>query len=207
MFRILLAMIVGGGVLVFLGIQEMRLAGASKSEPQSITCAQLIKNGVGDNAHVAMGDFYIPNSAFCYEGSKYGSEWKTIWIPAVPTDGEYFKRLQALHKAGKLGDGPIAPQPHEIRLIIKSTKVKNEAQLNALDSQETIQGMIVNKIDSLGTKERKILAESYRGVDLDSCLILEHGREPASAGKSFGMMGGGGLLSVLGVLGFVKRKS
>jgi hypothetical protein len=66
--------------------------------------------------------------------------------------------------------------------------------------------MIVNKVSSIGGEEKRILAQNYPGVNFDTVYILEHGREPASTGKSFGMMGGGALLSCLGVLGFFRSK-
>jgi hypothetical protein len=204
MGRILLVMILLGGALVYVGVQEKRLAAASKPEPQNVTCAELIKNGPGDNAHVVMSDYLILDS-LCYETGRSGKAWTTVWVPAVPFGGEYHKQIIDAAKAGNLN--AQIPTPRDFRVLIKSGKIRDAEALDALTGQDTIQGVVVNKISSLGRKERKILADSYPSANLDNVLILEHGRTPASAGKSYGMMGGGGALALLGVFGMVKRKS
>jgi hypothetical protein len=205
MGRILLAMLVGGGVLVFLGIQEMRLSKAAKLEPQTITAADLIKSGPGDNAHVLMKDFMLCGNAYVYQAKKGGGAWNNVWIPAVPLGGEYHQKLLSMLKPDGTLDG-TPPAPTDIRLIIKSSKTPNEQSVEALANQDTLQGLIVNKIESLGGEQKKILRESYPGVDFANVLILEHDRKPATAGKSFGFIGGGALLSCMGVLGFVKTR-
>ena len=207
MGRILLAMLVGGGVLVFFGVQEMRLAKAAKAQPQSITAADLIQSGPGDNAHVLMKDFLMCDFAYVYQSSKKGGDWKNVWVPVVPVGGEYHKKILSMVKPDGSFEG-TPPMPTDIRLIVKSGKVSNEREVGALAGQDTLQGVIVNKIESLGGEQKKILKESYPGVDVANVLILEHDRKPATAGKSFGFIGGGALLSCMGVLGFVKsRKS
>ena len=205
MGRILLVMLVGGGVLVFFGIQEMRLAKATKPEPQSITAADLIASGPGDNAHVVMKDFLMCDFAYVYQAKKGGGPWKNVWVPVVPVGGDYHKKILGMVKPDGTIDG-TPPMPDNIRLIVKSSKVPNEQSVGALASQETLQGVIVNKIESLGSEQKKILKESYPGVDFANVLILEHDRKPATAGKSFGFMGGGAMLSCVGVLGMVKRR-
>ena len=206
MGRILLVMLVGGGALVFFGIQEMRLAKATKPEPQSITAADLIKSGPGDNAHVVMKDFLMCEFAYVYQANKKGGAWKNVWVPVVPVGGDYHKKILSMVKPdGTLGGG-TPPMPDDIRLIVKSSKVPNEQSVGALANQETLQGVIVNKIESLGGEQKKILKESYPGVDFANVLILEHDRKPATPGKSFGFVGGGAVLSCVGVLGLVKKR-
>jgi hypothetical protein len=198
-------MLVGGGVLVFFGVQEMRLSKAAKAEPQSITAAELIKSGPGDNAHVVMKDFILCGNAFVYQAKKGGGAWKNVWVPAVPMGGEYHKKLVEMLKPDGTLNGSL-PTPTDIRLIVKSSKVSNEQEMGSLADQDTLQGVIVNKIESLGGEQKKILKESYPSINFDNVLILEHARSPATAGKSFGFIGGGALLSCMGVLGFFKSR-
>lgn len=203
MFRLLLALIVIGGVLVFLGFQEMRLASAAKPDPQTIKCADLIASGPGENAHVVLTDYVMCDFAFVYEGQEGGKTWTNVWVPVVPLGGEFHQEVLKLVAEGK--DLSNIPMPRDIRVIVKSSHVENEGALASLAGKDTIQGMIVNKISSLGSKEKKILTESYPGVNFDNVYILEHDRTPASGAKSFGMMGGGAVLALMGVVGFVKR--
>ena len=184
MGRFVLVLIIIGAVLTFAGVQEMRLASGAKPEPQEISCSQLIQNGPGDNAHVLLKDFLI-TPAFVYETGKSGN-WKTVWVPAVP------HTTQAI--------------PSEFRVIVKSSRIRSEAELDALANQDTLQGLVMNKIASLGSKEKKILTQNYPKTDFDKVIILEHGRKPASAGKSFGMIGGGLVLAALGVMGIFRNR-
>jgi hypothetical protein len=204
MTRILLVIIILGGAMVFAGVQQMRLASVAKAEPQKISCAKLIESGPGDNAHVELTDFIMVNSAFVTETGKSGGRWKNVWVPVVPVDGEYRDQIASL-LGGSLTPGNL-PRPRDIRVIVNSSKVESESDLDALADQDTIRGMVVNKVSSLGSKQKQILADSYPGVNFDNVLILEHGRTPWGTGKSLGCIAGGIALAVAGVGGMVVRR-
>lgn len=204
MMRILLALVIGGGFLVFLGVQEMRLASGCKAEPQTITYADLASKGFGDNAHVILSDFLSPPSDFVYE--EKGGKYSKVWLPVVSLTGPYAERLMEQALINPSPNNLPRPSAKEIRVIVMSEELENDAQIEALMKGDTIQGVITNKIASISGEERKLLQESYPGVDFDTTYILEHARTPASSGKSFGMMGGGALLAVGGIFGFLRRR-
>jgi hypothetical protein len=207
MTRILLVIIVLGGAMVFAGIQQMRLASVAKAEPQKISCAKLMASGPGDNAHVVLTDFIMVNSAFVTETGKSGGRWKNVWVPVMPVDGEYRDQIASLIKSsGSLPPNGVMPTPRDIRVIVNSSKVASESELGALADQDTIQGMVVNTVSSLGSKQKRILADSYPGVNFDNVLILEHGRTPWGAGKSLGCIAGGIALAGAGVGAMVVKR-
>src|SRR3954469_5130438 len=203
MGRILLIIIVLGGMLAWFGFQEWRLASAASTTPQTIACADLEAKGPGNNAHVILTDFLLCPSGFVYESSSKGndSSYTKIWIPAVPLHGEYMEELKKLKDSGK--DLSTVPPPKNVRVIVRSSHVHNDGELEKLGDRDTIQGLIVNKVDSLGSKEKEILAGQYPGINLDTCWILDEGRTPRSFGTAGGMIGGGVLLALIGVGGFV----
>lgn len=200
--RFVLAMVIGGGVLVFLGYQEWTLASGTSAEPQKLTCSQLIEKGTGGNAHVEMGDFMLCNWSYVYEGATEDS-MTTVWVPAVPIDGEFAEQVVAQLQADPVAllQGGMPPVPRDVRVIVKSSKVDNDAEVTGLGDQQTIRGMVVNEISSLDSKEKKLLQESYPQADFDKVLILEHGRQPAGAAKMMGLFLGGLALMVVG--GFI----
>lgn len=199
MFRIKIAMIVGGAVLAFMGYKEFKLSGVAKAEPSAITCADLAANGPGENAHVTVSDFLLSDS-MVYEEKK--GRWTRVWVPALPIGGEYQKKILALiDENGKLP--AQVPPPTNIKIILKFTDCRNEADLDRYADAETIQGIVVNEIDSLGSEERKILEESYPGVNFATCHLLEVGRRAPSAGATYGMLGGGAALAIAGIAMFV----
>jgi hypothetical protein len=187
--RLLFAMVIVGGVLIFLGVQEYRLSKVARAEPQTITCAGLAAAGPGDNAHVRLTEFEFTEN-YIYQEKKRSSEWKTSYVPAVPP------RVKDV------------PNVRAIKVLIKSNRARNEDELWAL-STGPIEGVIVNVIASLGSTERRLLKESYPEIDVDTCWILEAGKKPATTGSIMGMIGGGAGLSVVaaGFLLLAARKA
>ncbi len=193
-------MVIGGGVLAFLGWQEWSLASGTEAEPRQISCEELGGQGPGDNPHVEMGDFVFCDY-YVSEGTN-DSDIDRVWVAAVPFGGDYHVRLmEASDEEGNIVGN--VPPPTDVRVIVKSSKVSSEYELVALGDQETIKGMVVNEISSLKKDEKDLLRQGYPSIDFDKVQILEHARKPAGFGKVFAMLGGGlALVLVGGVVGF-----
>lgn len=197
MFRIKLALVVGGVVLTFFGIQEMRLSASSGSEPQKLSLAQLESRGYGDNAWVEMGNFVLCDWDYVY--SEKNGMWQEVWVPAVPLDGEFYQGLLAmLDEDGNWPQGVPVPKPTDVKLVVNLPDARSERDMERVGMRDTIRGMIVNEIESLGSDEKRLLSKSYPGIDFDTCYIFEQGREPSSAGKMLAFIGGGVSLFLLG---------
>ncbi|MCG3138202.1 MAG: hypothetical protein HJJLKODD_02063 [Phycisphaerae bacterium] len=207
MNRFTLAMIIGGGALIYFGIQESRLSSAAGKTPQTMTCQELSDKGPGENAHVIMTDFLLWDEQFVYESksSSSSSSWTNVWVPAIPLNGDFHKKL--LSMIGEDGEltGSLPEPP--IQVIVKSGKISNDAGLMLLGEQPTIQGMVVNEIESLDSKERRLLEESYPHVNFDRCWILHHGRQPSGSGKLVGMIGGGLALAGVGIVMMIRARA
>ncbi len=192
-------MIVLGGLMVYWGYQEMSLASKTDATPQTITCQALSDSGPGDNANVVMSDFLLCTMAYVYEGvGSSDSVYSTVWVPAVPLDGTYHRLLKSMldEEGNIVGD---LPMPTDLAVLVKTSKTPNDEALDRLAAADTLGGLVINEIASLDSEEKKLLSESYPGVDFDKVWILEHGRVPAGAGKMYGLMGGGLALLVLGL--------
>jgi hypothetical protein len=196
MSRIKLLMVIGGVVMVYFGIQESRLANQASATPRMMTCAELAANGPGDNAHIGMSKFLLCEQAFVFEGSKRSEAYKTVWVPAVPADGEYVRTIRSMMQT--IGKLDTLPPPTDIRVLVKSKHVKNEAELTALAMRDRLDGLVTNQIESIGSKEKKILEESYPGIDFSRCYIVDHDRKPSSTAMLAGMIGGGIVLAIAG---------
>jgi len=198
MVRFGIALLVVGGVMGFFGIQECRLRSAASTTPQEISLKDLIAHGPENNAHVIVKDYSLCEN-FIYEKPEKSNAdtWNKVWIPAVPA------QANAQQKNG------LAAKPNHVDALIKSKHVHKESELARL-AGPTVQGMVVNKIESLGSEEKKKLSETYPGTDFSKCLIIEEGREPAGPGKLAALVGGGLLLLLVGgavaLFGFTRRK-
>ena len=203
MARLKLLIVIGGIGLGVYGVQEWRLSSAAAKDPQTITCADLSAKGPGGNAHVAMTDFFPCVHSYVYESRSKNdtSKWSKVWLPVVPVDSEYARKfLETLEK----DESALAtlPPPTDIRVLVKSTHVRNEDEMGPLFAAPKLDGLIVNKIESIGSDERKILEESYPGIDFTRCYILDHDRKPASTLLVAGALGGG-LALILGGVGWL----
>ena len=209
MFRLLIAVIVGGCFLTFLGVQEFRLASGTKAEPQVITCAALERDGPGDNAYVELTGFALADD-WVYQENKSGTKWVKVWAPAIALDGEYAAKMREAFAAHPDGDVPAAEVPvlARVDVIVRSDDVPDDAALQALGEQDSIRGLIVNRTESLGSEERKFLARSYPQADLDKVWILDAGRQPKGYAVSGAMTLGGLVLiggGLFGVFGRFKK--
>lgn len=202
-------MFVGGCFLVFMGCQESKLSSGASSEPQEITAEALIKNGYGENAHVKVTDIIMFND-YVYEANEDApNKFTKVWIPAVeashPWSVEVDQQIMAEMAAnnGELTPASIErlnqmPYPKDFGIILISDEPTSQAQVDTFIEQESVQGLIVNKIDKLSGEELKYLKQSYPNVDPANVIIIEHDRKPAGGGKVYGFIGGGIVLMLLG---------
>jgi hypothetical protein len=194
LFRLGIALLIFGGILGFFTIQEGRLAATASAVPQEITLQQLIARGPAGNAHIILKDFEFGDNSVYQADEHNNASWNKVWVPVVPRQGNQ-----------DVAAGRIV----NLQAIVKSSKVKNAAALDQFVKTTTLQGMVTNRIDSLGSEERGILQQSYPQTDFSKCLIIEDGRKPSSSGVLLLMCagtlvlfaGGAGLL----VLSFRRR--
>ena len=121
----------------------------------------------------------------------------------MPFEGEYHERVVGLLDQG-VPEEEIPP-PDDLRVIVKLTSVKNEYDVSLVGEQETVTGMVINRISSLGTEEKKLLREGYPGIDFDRCWIVHVGRTPMSGAVIFGMLVGAVVLLVIALWPWVSR--
>lgn len=193
--RIRIGIIIGALVLGWWGFKEYRLASGAKAAPQVMSCEVLGASGPGKNAHVTMNDFYMVDHFFVYAEKK--RRWEAVWVPVVPLNGTYYQELVALVE--KEGDQVELPAPKDFKIIAKFTTVQSEHDLIREGDKDSLTGMVINEIDSLGSDEKRLLAQNYPGVDVERCWILEVGRKPKSMMLTLGAM----LLALAAIAGVV----
>lgn len=182
--RIIIAMLVIGVMLIVYGFREWRLASASGSTPQTITCAQLEANGYGNNAYIHLTGFRV-SGHFVYQ-KRSDDYWTVAWLPIVSVKNPLPTTAGAVPSAA-------------IKVIVKSNKIHNHAEAEAFALNTSLEGMVINQIESMTSKEIELLRHSYPTTNFDKCWIVEEGREPAGAGKYMAFFGGGALLVLAGL--------
>ena len=211
MFRLILAAIVGGGFLAYLGFNQVNLANKVESEPTACTLAELASGEV-INAHVLVSDFY-PTGGWVYEENKSG-DYAKIWAAVFGNDHPAMVELDAAVEADDmeeverlLGTLESRISGRDLKVLIKSTECRTEGQVEDLLNRETLRGVVINDMEGLDGDTARLLREAYPGMDVDEVLILEADRDPPTMLGAIGMMlGGVGLAGGGAATGVIGRK-
>ncbi len=170
-----IALVAIGGVLLFLGFRELRLAAGSSATPQEITLAEIYENGPGDDVYLTVsGVFPASDGYVATEGP--GGRMTEIWYACVPENG--------------------VAQPN---FIVYSTDASTEAAVDSLMRNTTKTGMLINSVKGLDSETKSLLKQGIPGVNVDSCLVFHEGRTPAGFLKYGGFLLGGLVLMLAGL--------
>ena len=103
------------------------------------------------------------------------------------------------------------PAFDQFTVLVKTDRFKTIGSIpDNWGDDANIEGLVINRIEGLSGEEANLLRQSFPQLDMDKVLILEEGRKPSPVTTSLGMMGGGVLLSGLGVfllVGLPRKKA
>jgi hypothetical protein len=185
MTRFGLLVLVGAAFLGYLTYTEGTLAFQSSAQPEQISLQDLIARGPEGNGHVLLTQFVLcADMVQQTEGKK--SEWTGVWIPIIP-----------IEEADPRAADP--PTPRNIKALIFSTNIRNEAGIRNRLAKPQVQALVTNRISSLADDTRKLLRQRYPQTDFDRCLIIQEGRQPFSRGIVFFLGGGTFVALCLGI--------
>jgi phage FluMu protein Com len=168
------------GVLTWL---EGTIAFQSSAQPEDFTLKALIARGPDGNPYVRVSQFVLCPNYVNQFNTKNPGVWTHVWIPAVPLDEV------------KFGPNKEPITPNNVKILFFSTSIRNEQELGNRLAREKVEGL-VNTRTSLSSETRRLLQQSYGGIDLDKCIILQEGRTPFSRGLIY-LMGGGAIIFLL----------
>ncbi len=216
MFRVMLGIMVLGGILFYFGYQEYAVGSAAGSEPEKVDLAKLEQGGELDTTHVQFGDHMRLYFGIVYEfenatGTNPSSTDAVTkaYYPVISSEHVFARRMRSLlEKYGKIDDIPEDELPgiDKFKVLIKTSEydtVGEVDRLPAIRDGRSIEGLVVNSINSLDSEEEDLIRQSFPGVDLDRIIILEKDRKPMAVVFSMGMMAGGVAMIVFPVIGLV----
>ncbi|MBF7073457.1 hypothetical protein ISG33_08625 [Glaciecola sp. MH2013] len=218
MNRIKLALIIGGAILAFFGFQELRLGSIAKTAPSTISLYDLENGAAIENAHVKLTehDAIYGGLVYSYKQKKRSSEEVSgstevteTYYAILSPEHPFIQAIDALQLQYPDGipDDIEFPSLTGIKAIVKTDRFKNVAALpEGIQREQSVQGVIINEIESLGSEEAELMRQSFPGADLANVLLIEEGRTPTGTLNAIAMMGGGVLLSALGLFWFVSDR-
>ena len=178
--RLNLVMAVIAVAIGIFAIRESGLAAKAESEPTKISMSELTANGQPDNIYVTVTDVSAGVQEYVYEHrGRDESKYTKVFIPCRA-------RSQDNRRVG---------------MVLLSTSLNSDSEVNPLGRQTEFTGMIVNDIRTIAGEE-KVLLNSIPGVNASNVLIFELNRKPFSAGGLVAMYGASGIM-LLGSLAWM----
>lgn len=220
MLRVVFALIGLGGVLSFIGYQEYKVSEGTSKEPVPVSLVKLEFGVEPLNNHIEIGEHSAIYDALIYEyeerfsdptGDDPGTKVNFVYYPIVSRSHPLAQKLEALSKRDpdSITDAEYdAIGKEQFKVIVRTGRYNKVGDLPpaGVAPQEKIKGMVVNQISSIGWEEQRLLKQSFPNLDFKNLLILQENRKPSSPTASFGMMGGGGALVLVGLgLMFVSK--
>ena len=221
MGRVMIVLVVGGIALAVFGWMEYQVSKDATSDPQRMDVAEFEKAGAIRNNHVELGPHIRFYGAAVYEaqvptaGSEPtdSSKCNYAYIPVMDPNHPVWKRveeLQAKEEAGEDVPDDAWPDITDFRILIKCKRFKTVGDIpDTVEGHGPMRGLVVSRVTSLDSDERRLLKESWPDVDFSKIVIIEEDRSPLPVTLTMAMMGGGGLLVLapLGILLVMRRRN
>ena len=220
MLRVVFLLIGVGGVLSFLGYQEYKVSQGASKDPVPMGLSKLEFGVDPPNNHVEIGEHMAIYDALIYEyeerfsdpeGDDPGTKVNVVYYPIVSGSHPLVKKIEDLLKRNpeSITDEEIASITNEkFKVIVRTGRFDKVGQLpKGVVKEDKVKGLIVNQISSLGWEEQKLIKQSFPKLDFKDVIILQENRKPSGPATSYGMIGGGGVMILVGLgLCFVSRE-
>lgn len=222
MRRLMIAICVAGTFLVHHGWREYQFARGASEQPMEISLSEIEAGALPTNPHLRIGDHWrmYQELVIAYRSDQGGDAAQPgleqaldySYYPVLAVDNPFFQEVERLERHyGSVGAIPDDQYPQEIvfRVLVRSEEFASVDGLPApaWTLSRSVEGLLVNEVRSLTNEERALVAGAFPSLDVDGLLILEAGRRPSSLTTSYAFMGGGIVLSLLPLAGFVRRST
>lgn len=176
-------LLIWGSIVLCVVPPNLRLWTQSTPDPQELTLREVLDGKGRDNPHVAVTKFHLCGQYVTRNYKGRGLQWMGfIGIVPAPVEG------------GKAD--PFATP----RLIVRPRNSIEESRLVTVWGRQRSLTGILGPPDRLSGPDREDLQKVYPGIDLSSCLVLEEGRQPLSAGALAGWTGAGAAAVAFGLI-------
>ena len=193
-------------MLAWFGIQEFRLSSGTSVEPASVSLAELESGTEPGNGHVLIGEHVADFAGCVYEYKEKNNKVTHAYYPVISQEHAFFEELNELYeKYPNIDDAPESEYPgiDDFRVLVKTKRFKTIQSIpEGLQPMDSLQGLVINLVESVSGEEKKLIKSSFPKLNFEKVLIVEDNRKPLSTTVSMGMIGGGGLLTLLGIGSF-----
>ena len=192
------------------GFKEYRVGSGAKAEPDAVVLADLEKGIQSiDNNHITVGEHVAFYGAALYEykkskyasgGPKPTSKVNHAYYPIISAEHPFMQALGSLAEEygglENVPEGTALPAIDQFSILVKTSRFKTINSIpDGLEEEKNVQGLIINRIKSLDSKEVKLIKQSFPNLNLKQVLILDQGRKPTSVIGALAIIFGGLVLA------------
>ena len=201
MGRIAIGLMVAGGFLAYFGYEEYKVGAGASADPVRVDLATLENGTPPPDSHLDIGPHWAIFPVWVGWGELETDKLDYIYYPIVSETHPYNQAWDAL--LVQYGEQEIPesamPQLTSLAVLVKSKRYKTESAVPAQwENVGSVQGLLVNEIESLKPGEEQSLRQAFPGLSLENVMILEQDRRPKSALLALAMMGGGVVVILFG---------
>lgn len=221
-FKIKLLLIFAGGMLCFWGYQDYAVSSKASTPAEKVELSQLesqLKSSTElANNFIRIGGHWaiFPASIYQYQvdgvDADNPSRDATVnytYYPIISKNHPYLVQTDELFERYQ-DEASIPedqwPQLDQFAVLVKTKRYKMIGTIpQEWKDAEFMQGVVINRIESLSSEEEELLRQSFPHIDLEKVLIVEEGREPSSILKAIGFLLGGLVLILVGLAWLFKK--
>jgi len=210
--------IVIGGCLIWYGVLEYQVGSEASVDPVNVELADLEAGSPLPDNHIKIGlhhcMYHLSVYDYDYDGDdetmRSSSELNWVWSPLISDKHPYVLKMKALiNKHGGLKKIPKSadwPVLKDFVVLLKSDYYETAGDVpGGRKPYKSVSGLVMNRIESIGDEEKRLIRSQFPKIDFDKILILEHNRTPTSVVASISFIAVGGLMALLPLVVFVRR--
>jgi len=203
-------LLIAGGCLIWYGIQEYQVGADASAEPVDVDLAALEAGEPLADNHIKIGLHHslYNSSVFEFEDEdetgrmKKSSKLTWLYTPLISDKHPYIDGLRKLEKKyGSIKKTPKNadwPPLKDFVVILKSAAYKTVGDVpTGRKKYSSVTGLVINRIESLGDDEQRLIRQKFPKIDFDKVYIVEHGRKPSSATAAIAIIVVGAILVLM----------
>jgi len=197
---LILVLFVVGGAISYFGVREYRVSNDAAPHPVEVDLAELEAGRPPGDNHIRIGRHVAayPATVYAYEISRFASRRKPG--PDTRVSHCFYPIVSAASAETPEKDLALEDLDRSFAVLVKTRRFRTKASIpQQVSFNSSVRGLLINRIESLGEREERLIRMNFPQVDMEKVLILEEDRRPASALKWLGMVLGGPAMVLLGV--------
>jgi hypothetical protein len=200
---------ISGMIAFAIGMAEKSAAAGASMESVDVDLAKLEAGAMPPDNHLKIGPHYACYRDMVYQysvtrGSKPTERTPVsfAYYPIISSAHPWAKQTEPLiKKYGGLERVPKAelPPTSSFVVLVKTNQFNTIGDLptQPVQYRDSLQGLVINHVDSLTNDEKKKIQEEIPNVDFNKILIVEADRKPMSRSSTWFLVGGGLCMAIL----------